>query len=154
MRRTDTIRPGVLALCPGRATRRLTSVLVFVFVFGACGPDVTSVDSLPQGLVVSGHVTVGSNPANGAAGLVDPEGAFLIITEVGDGKYEVAWPLEPGTLVCGHYRVVIQIVEDRGGRSQWIDLQDSTGECEVPPEGAVHHRIRVQFPRARVGGGP
>ena len=102
----------------------------------------TEVDESPHNLMVWGYVMARGFPAEGGVGLVDSTGVVVVTTPVRGGRYLVGLRLPPNTPVCDRYRVQVAVDVGNGAleRDERV-LQESSGECVLPPGEKVTHTI-------------
>ena len=108
-----------------------------------CGPpSPMEADENPHNLMVWGYVMARGFPAEGGVGLVDSTGVVVVTTPVRGGRYLVGLRLPPNTPVCDRYRVEVAVDVGNGAveRDERV-LQESSGECVLPPGEKVTHTI-------------
>ena len=112
------------------------------FLVGCGSPSSTEVDESPHNLMVWGYVMARGFPAEGGVGLVDSTGVVVVTTPVRGGRYLVGLRLPPNTPVCDRYRVQVAVDVGNGAveRDELV-LQESSGECVLPPGEKVTHTI-------------
>lgn len=112
------------------------------FLVGCGSPSSTEVDESPHNLMVWGYVMARGFPAEGGVGLVDSTGVVVVTTPVRGGRYLVGLRLPPNTPVCDRYRVQVAVDVGNGAleRDERV-LQESSGECVLPPGEKVTHTI-------------
>jgi hypothetical protein len=112
------------------------------FLVGCGSHSSTEVDESPHNLMVWGYVMARGFPAEGGVGLVDSTGVVVVTTPVRGGRYLVGLRLPPNTPVCDRYRVQVAVDVGNGAleRDERV-LQESSGECVLPPGEKVTHTI-------------
>lgn len=145
MNRSPTSKSGAILRWMGSRVRRFVVVLVMLgsSFFSGCGPpSPTEAEEAPHNLMVWGYVMARGFPAEGGVGLIDSAGVVVVTTPVRAGRYLVGLRLPPNTPICDRYRV--QVAANVGSGAVELDervLQESSGDCFLPPGEKVTHTV-------------
>ena len=92
--------------------------------------------------MVWGYVMARGFPAEGGVGLIDSAGVVVVTTPVRAGRYLVGLRLPPNTPICDRY--MVQVAANVGSGAVELDervLQESSGDCLLPPGEKVTHTV-------------